>query len=433
MFAANLSCLNLSATPASPAAVDSKDDDQPYTDSWSATIDQATPWQGLLEMAYVGNRSRELQNTEGGQGSNINLVPAGSMFSATNPGNANANNYRPLQGYGDINLATNNLYSNYNAMQVAWARHGGLYTIQTNYTWQKALGIVNPAINPFNLQANYGALQSDRRNLFNAAYSIDLGNRVHVNAFVNGALNGWQFSGITQMQSGANLTFGGNYTPNNPPNSNFNMSLTCVATAAETAAGITCPQSAAIIPGSISAANPTGIPINNQSILGTNAQQLNPLVTCNPSNHKGAHQYVNGGCFVAPTVPGQNGPSLLPVSYGPAFFNSDLAVFKNFDIKESRKLQFRVQAYNFLNHPLYSFPSGSNLTLQFTQDPGTQQITQANTQLRDHHSEAGCANRGIRCKVLLLGRYRCLLVATQALLHLWRVCNRDREQGNPAT
>ncbi len=378
LYAANLSCLNLSATPASPAAVDSKDNDQPYTDSWSGTIDQATPWQGLLEMAYVGNRSRELQNTEGGQGSNINLVPAGSMFSATNPGNANANNYRPLQGYGDINLATNNLYSNYNAMQVAWARHGGLYTIQANYTWQKALGIINPAINPFNLQANYGALQSDRRNLFNAAYSIDLGNRVHVNAFVNGALNGWQFSGITQMQSGANLTFGGNYTPNNPPNSNFNMSLTCVATAAETAAGVTCPQSAAIIPGSISGANPTGIPINNQSILGTNAQQLNPLVTCNPSNHTGAHQYVNGGCFVAPTVPGQNGPTLLPVSYGPAFFNSDLAVFKNFDIKESRKLQFRVQAYNFLNHPLYSFPSGSNLTLQFTQDPGTQQITQAN-------------------------------------------------------
>ena len=69
---------------------------------------------------------------------------------------------------------------------------------------------------------------------------------------------------------------------------------------------------------------------------------------------------------------------MLPVSYGPAFFNSDLAVFKNFDMTEKRKLQFRVQAYNFLNHPLYSFPSGSNLTLQFTQDPVTQQITQAN-------------------------------------------------------
>ena len=70
---------------------------------------------------------------------------------------------------------------------------------------------------------------------------------------------------------------------------------------------------------------------------------------------------------------------MLPVSYGPAFVNSDLAVFKNFDMSEKKKLQFRVQAYNFLNHPLYSFPTGSNLTLQFEQDPVTEQITQANT------------------------------------------------------
>lgn len=91
--------------------------------------------------------------------------------------------------------------------------------------------------------------------MFNAAYSIDLGNRVHVNPFVNGALNGWQFSGITQVQSGANITYGGAYNVN----TNYNVALSCVPTAQETAAGITCPQSAAIIPGSVSAANPTGI------------------------------------------------------------------------------------------------------------------------------------------------------------------------------
>ena len=96
-------------------------------------------------------------------------------------GHANPNQYRPLQGYGDLNLATNNLYSNYNALQVTWARHAGLYTIQANYTWQKALGIVSPTINPFNLAANYGVEPTDRRQLFNAAYSIDLGNRVEVN------------------------------------------------------------------------------------------------------------------------------------------------------------------------------------------------------------------------------------------------------------
>ena len=71
-----------------------------------------------------------------------------------------------------------------------------------------------------------------------------------------------------------------------------------------------------------------------------------------------AHDYVNGNCFAVPTVVGQNGPTLIPISYGPAFFDSDLSIFKNFAIKESMKLQIRAMAYNFLNHPLYSFPSG---------------------------------------------------------------------------
>ena len=368
LFAANLSCLNLSATPASPAAVDSKDDNQPYTDSWSVNVDQVTPWQGLLEAAYVGNRSRELQNTQGGAGSNINMVPLGAMLTAGNPGNANANLYRPLQGYGDLNLATNNLYGNYNALQIAWARRSKLTTLQANYTWQKALGIVGPTNNPFNLASNYGILPSDRRQLFNAAYSVDLGSRVHVNPFVNGTLNGWQVSGITQVESGANITYGGNYTNN--ANTNYAMGLSCV--------GAACLQSGAIIPGSVTGANPTGIAINNQSILGTNAAQLNPYVTCNPNSGLSAHQYVNASCFAPPITPGKNGPAMIPVSYGPRYINSDLAVYKNFTMSESRSLQIRVQAYNFLNHPLYSFPNGSNLTLQFTQDPATLKITQAN-------------------------------------------------------
>ncbi len=59
----------------------------------------------------------------------------------------------------------------------------------------------------------------------------------------------------------------------------------------------------------------------------------------------------------------------MPAIYGPAFFNSDLGMFKNFNITESKKLQFRFNAYNFLNHPLWSF-NGSNLTLGFDPNSG---------------------------------------------------------------
>jgi hypothetical protein len=380
LFISYLSCLNVAATPAAPAAVSSTDDSQPYTDGWSLNVDQQTPFQGLMEISYVGNRSRDLQNSgAGGAGSNINLVPYGSMLSAPNPATANADLYRPLQGYEDINEAVNNLYNNYNALQVSWIRHSGLYTIQANYTFQKAMGIVAPNIDPFNLQANYGALPSDRRNLFNAAYSIDLGNRVHMNSLVNGALNGWQFSGVTQVESGANLTFGGNSFSGGALHGQWTATYTCLATAGEVAGGHPCPQSAAIIPGSVSVANPTGIAINNQSILGTSSQDLNPLVTCSLRGGGRPHQYVNGNCLAPPTVPGHNGPNLMPAVYGPAFVNSDLALFKSFSMGETRKLQLRMQAYNFLNHPLWSFASGTgNLTAQFTQDPVSQTITQTN-------------------------------------------------------
>jgi hypothetical protein len=290
------------------------------------------------------------------------------------------NNPATGAGYGDLNITTNSLYSNYNAMQVTWGRHVGRYTLQANYTLQKALGIVtgnNPnnsaTINPFNLQSNYGVQPTDRRQLFNIAYSINLGNPLHAHGFLEGATGGWQISGITQLQSGANLTYSGGYNGN----TNFNMQLSC-GTVTPAPANPFCVDSF-IIPGTISAANPKGIAVNNQSIVGTNAVQLNPRVICNPNSGLGSHQYINVNCFAPPTGPGQNGPTLLPVSYGPGYFDSDLALFKNFSITESKTVQFRIQAYNFLNHALYSFPDNSNLTLKFSENQATGAITQTNT------------------------------------------------------
>ncbi len=42
--------------------------------------------------------------------------------SGVDPNSLNANNFRPLQGFSDLNLATNGLYANYNALQVTWVR-----------------------------------------------------------------------------------------------------------------------------------------------------------------------------------------------------------------------------------------------------------------------------------------------------------------------
>jgi len=186
---------------------------------------------------------------------------------------------------------------------------------------------------------------------------------------LGGVANGWQLSGNMQLQSGANLSYLSS-------NANFGMSASCVNPAGTPVGQDPCgavPNHNAIVPGSITPANPQGIPINNQSILGTNAQQLQPLVTCNPHSGLGSNQFLNGNCFAFPSTPvnagGANGPSLLPVIYGPGYFGWNMALFKNFKISESKNLQFRVQSFNFLNHPLSSFNGTNNLALTFTQDP----------------------------------------------------------------
>jgi hypothetical protein len=342
LLAKQLSQINVGAQAGSPAAVDSTDNKQPYTDSYSVTVAERLPWSSLLEVAYVGNRSRDLANSSGA-GSNANLVPVGAMLASKNggvdPNSLTANNFRPLTEYGDLFLATNNAYANYNAMQATWVRTKGRYVINMNYTFGKAMGIVNPALDQYNLANDYGVQPGNRTHIFNAAYSVELPNPTR-NKALGYAVNGWQLSGITQLQSGANLT--GN------SGQNFGLAL-----------------NSAKVAGSVSALNPNGYNISNVSLLGTPGIQLNPILTCNPTANLAPQQYINPSCFSFPTQIGQNGPSVLPAFYGPAFFNSDLGIFKNVQLGEgARKLQFRFNAYNFLNHPLWSF-NGNNLSLGF--------------------------------------------------------------------
>ncbi|HEY2015066.1 MAG TPA: carboxypeptidase-like regulatory domain-containing protein [Bryobacteraceae bacterium] len=338
LYANQLDTLNFSTQALSPAAVDSKDDRQPYTDSYSFTISQRLPFSSLLEAAYVGNRSRDLGITAGA-GSNINLVPVGAMLASKNggvdPNSLTANDFRPLQGFSDLGLATNKAYANYNALQMTWVRTKGRYTINMNYTFGKAMGIIpqngGPTYDQFNINNNYGVQAANRTHIFNAAYSVELGSPLK-QKIAGGFVNGWQLSGILQLESGPNLSGFGNQ--------NFGMNTNSFK-----------------IPG-------TTFNVSNVAILGTPNIQLNPILTCNPSSGLGHNQFINPACFSIPTAIGQNGASVMPPVYGPAFFNWDMGLFKNFQFTESKKLQLRLNGYNFLNHPLWSF-NGSNLNLGF--------------------------------------------------------------------
>jgi hypothetical protein len=341
LLASELDTLPFNTSALSTGAVDRKDNRDPVTDSYSFTISQRIPWSGLVEVAYVGNQSRDLLNTAGGAGGDINLVPVGAMLSSKNggvdPGGLNANNFRPLQGFAGLPLATNNLYANYNSLQTTYMRTKGSAVISANYTFAKALGIVSSTLDSFNLNNDYGVQSTNRTHIFNVAYSYTFRKFVR-NKWAGGLVNSWQVSGITQVQSGVNLTGQRGQT--------FGLNL-----------------NGAKIPG-------TTQNISSTSLLGTPNITLSPIITCNPTSNLAPHQFINPSCFSFPTQIGQNGPTTLPVIYGPAYFNADLGIFKNFDIRERKKLQFRFDAYNFLNHPLWSFYNSGNLSLGFNAATG---------------------------------------------------------------
>src|SRR5437763_4250377 len=177
LLASEIDTLSFTGTALSTGAVDRVDDRSPVTDSYSFTISQRVPWSALLEVAYVGNQSRDLLN-QSGVGSDINLVPVGSMLSSKNggvdPGGLNANNFRPLPGFAGLPLATHNLYANYNSLQAKYVRTKGRAVININYTYGKAMGIISSTLDSFNINNDYGVQANNRPHIFNAAYSYTL-------------------------------------------------------------------------------------------------------------------------------------------------------------------------------------------------------------------------------------------------------------------
>jgi hypothetical protein len=342
-------------TPGSVVVLNPKDSQQPFTQSYSFTISQRMPWSSTAEVAYVGNHASDLSNYNNDVGA-INLLPYGTLFQSQNIGLfgktgsvANSPNVTPLRPYtlyGDIRQIGHFEYSNYNSVQTSWNKQSGHVNWLVNYTFSKALGIrgENGAAlgDPTNIRNDYGVLPNDRTHIFNAAYVYQEGSIFHGNKFVGGVVNGWQLSGITQVQSGSplqatispNFGMGGNFLPG------------------------------ATLPNGVSVA---GVGLTPSLVTGSPDISMQPILTCDPRQGLAKNQFINGSCF-APPSPGHNGSFIEPYIKGPAFFNSDLSLFKNFQMGESKKIQFRASFYNFLNHPLTSYnPAGGdgNLTLGF--------------------------------------------------------------------
>jgi len=320
----------------------------PYTMNWDVMVDQELPSHATFELQYIGNRTDNVPFTNNSTSneasfSNINKIPVNGLFGTDSitginywetscakgtcaaPTSSEYGGYRTYKNYSVLNQVQRGGYSNYNGMVVALQKQAGPATFLINYTFSKVMGIRDgntengngdgPTINPFSIRANYGPLAYDRTHLFNATYNINLPGLHNGNPLLRGVVNGWQFSGDTQYQAGSPLQ----------PNTNGSMNV-------KWETGI------------------NGTVASNAYVLGTNAVILLPYLTCDPRH--GGGKYFNTACFETPTTQGKNGQAIWPYIKGPAFFVSDIAMMKNFKIRGQQSVQFRVSAFNFLNHPL---------------------------------------------------------------------------------
>lgn len=378
------------ANPFGISAAAQNDDQQPVTYNYSFNVDQQLGHNSLLELSYVGNQSQHLLT--GGNGSvasnpdyvqdlrNQNAIQLGGLYkpdpNTSSPnygvvapinyidvGFYNDQDWRPYPNYTTVLVQNHISYSNYNSFQGAYIKQRGALTYNLNYTWSKALGVRglngNGAVgDSFNIRNNYGLLPFNRKQAVNITFSYQEGIKFHGNRILGGFLNQWELSGITSIQSGPDIAA---FTPNFSLYGGYGYQP---------------------VPGANVA--PISVFFDGITQLGTPNVTVQPLLTCNPTQHlpgvqAGVKTFINAGCFALP-APGTNGSFHLPDIHGPLYFNSDLTVFKNIKIKEGQSLQFRAAGFNFLNHPLWQLYGGpaTGLGLGFGQilpiNPITKQV-----------------------------------------------------------
>lgn len=342
------------------SVVDQTNHDQPYTTTYSLTIDQQFPNKFQFEIGYVGNHSYKGQNTI-----NLNYIPVGTLnnpsniatsaagvtagwlpvsqltlcagmdyvapATATTPDNGATlikqqgdgsceQKYRPYPYYQGLNVTESAQESRYDSLQVSLNRSSGWLTTYLNYTFGKNMNnpVSAPGFKDYGVKEYWSVQSNDRAHSFNAVYVLAVPKLSFGNAFGRGVLSYWEISGKTQIASGAQL----------------------------------------------SAVNGNGWGISNGPtsavLAGSPDVNIFAQLTCNPKEGLHPGQYANPSCFTLPTTNGSIGNGRVPYLAGPMFWSSDLAVNKKIKLGERESLDFRLSSFNFLNHALLSFSPGDN-------------------------------------------------------------------------
>jgi len=240
---------------------------------------------------------------------------------------ADANSARPFLGVGSINRLEETASSTYHALETSIRRSVGSLQVSASYTFSHSIDDSSSARDPrlidtYNRRAARASSNFDQRHLFNLSYVYDLP-FFKSPGFKNKLLGGWEWSGITSIQSGSPFSVANGGT------SSVTSDNAGVANAIATASALSYPDLIG---------NPnSGIP--NIPVPG-----FGPLLF-NPS------------AFAAP-VGLTFGTTPRNFLRNPKRTNFDMALFKHIALKEHMAFEFRAEAFNLFNHRQWFYLGG---------------------------------------------------------------------------
>ncbi|MDQ1472302.1 MAG: hypothetical protein QOJ99_3782, partial [Bryobacterales bacterium] len=291
-----------------PAATTSFNPDfsTPYAQQWNFNIQRQLPFDMVVTAAYVGSKSSRLFGSH-------NLNPAINGPGAT-VGNTQAR--RIYQQFGTIEEESTLGYSQYHSFQLTVNRryaHG--FTLLGSYTFSKDIGLTSSqgegslgTRDPNNWNLDKGLMSTDRTHIVAISSVWELPTSYR-NRILNHALGGWELTGIYTASSGAPLTVR------------------------------------------------TGV---DRSLNGQNLDTADVLggwgIQGSRTRQQELTQWFKTSAFTLPAV-GSVGNSGIDIVRGPAVSNLDLALFRNFRVKEGMRLQFRAEYFNILNHTVLGNPN----------------------------------------------------------------------------
>jgi hypothetical protein len=250
--------------------------------------------------------------------------------------------------FADITYRNNSDSSNYHSLQTQLTlrqSHGLNY--QATYTWSRSLGLVGPYRDVMNRRADYTLQPTHRTHEFRSYGTFDLpfgpGKLVARNSsgLLARAIEGWRLGTILNLSSGAPLNLVGQNTlyTAGPPD---------VVGAFPRKGKVVWPQNPGDIFGNYFSQQYKRVPDPSCATLASNLQQWCTLT---------ALADANGNIVLRNAAPGQLGTLGLRAIEGPGSWDLHANMQKSIQITESKRLTFRVDASNVLNHPTPGNPT----------------------------------------------------------------------------